>query len=108
METKDIGEPSDWQPISDKVVLAFLGKLAEEASELSGIIARTIIQGLDGVNPETKKPNIIALAEEIADVRAMSAIAVKELHLNWLTILERVERKQKMKNKWLDMLRTKP
>ena len=108
METKDIGEPSKWVPMKDPRLLAAIGKLGEEVNELGAIIFRCIIQGINEKDPETGKHNLVALAEEIADVRALSAIVIKETHLDWVTILERAERKSKMKNKWLDQLGPKP
>lgn len=53
--------PSKWIPITDFVALAHLGKAGEESAELSGILFRTIIQGIDGVDPDTGKSNLLAI-----------------------------------------------
>lgn len=104
METKDIGKPSKWIPITDLKTLALLGKLAEEANELGAIIARSIIQGLDGANPETGEVNIAALAKEIADVRGLSQLTIRRLALDESAIAERAARKRNMKQEWIEML----
>lgn len=106
MRTEDIPKnaPSDWQPITDKPTLALLGKLAEEANELGCIISRCIIQGIDGRDPETKKMNIVALQEEIADVRGLSALARDRLGLDENIIDDRAQRKYDYKATWIDEL----
>lgn len=59
-----------WKPEPDLLTHQALGKACEEASELSNILARCLIQGLDASDPRTGKPNRQALFEEIADVDA--------------------------------------
>lgn len=105
MKTEDIGRPSKWVPIDDKVHLAALGKLSEEAGELVSIISRCIIQGIDECDPETGKLNRVALGEEIADVRALTGLVINELALPGHAIVVRSDRKYKMKLDWLEMLR---
>lgn len=106
MRTEDIGdkEPSNWIPISDPKTLAALGKLGEEVNELGEIIFRSIIQGLNERNPETGKLNLEALEEEIADVRGLSALVIRQFELNEGAIAERAERKRKVKQSWISML----
>lgn len=104
METNKIGEPSKWVPLSAPGDLAALGKLLEEANELGAIIARIVIQGLHGVNPDTGERNIDALAEEIADVRGLSRLVIDRYRLDESAIAERAERKRLMKLKWIRML----
>lgn len=62
-----------WMPESDPNILAAVGKLAEEASELSGRCARSIIQGLEAIDPETMRTNRREMEREIADVEACIA-----------------------------------
>ena len=62
-----------WMPEKDPVRLAILGKMAEEASELAGRCARAIIQGLDAIDPDSRRTNEQELRREIADVRACIA-----------------------------------
>lgn len=72
MDTADhLRDASPWRAEPDPVKLAILGKLAEETGELQAAIARCIIQGVDGVHPVTRKPNVEWLQEEIADVLNM-------------------------------------
>lgn len=103
-KTHDIGEPSKWVPMTDARKLAAIGKLCEEANELGCIIARCIIQGLDGCDPDTGQPNLDALRDEIADVRGLSRLVIDELGLDESMIGDRGERKRQMKLKWLKLL----
>ncbi|MET3925584.1 hypothetical protein [Devosia sp. 2618] len=76
MARKPADKPADkpaitaWFPETDQFRLAVLGKLAEEASELSARACRCIIQGLDERDPETQRLNREELAREVADVTA--------------------------------------
>lgn len=109
MDTKDIpaAPPSDWQPITDKHDLAVLGKLGEEAAELCSAISRCIIQGLDEAEPVTRKINREWLENELADVMAMTTIAIQRLGLDTQDIMERRLRKIAYKNPWFDALAAK-
>ena len=72
-ERSELDEPkvlSPWQPERDPIRLAALGKFAEELGEAVAIVARCAIQGIDESEPETLKPNRIALQNEIADIMA--------------------------------------
>ena len=84
--------------------LAAIGKLLEELGECVAACSRTVIQGLDGVDPDDGTPNLIAVSEEIADVRGLSQLVIDELNLDHSAIAERGERKRKMKLAWLEML----
>jgi hypothetical protein len=97
--------PSRWVPITDLVTLAHIGKAGEESAELSGILFRTIIQGIDGVDPDTGKPNLLAIQEEVADVAAMNELLIELLGLDRDAIALRMERKIAMKRVWHAMLR---
>jgi len=114
METEDIAKHkySLWLPMTDPGDVACLGKLAEEANELAGIIARCIIQGgLDEVEPVTRKPNRQALEEEIADVTYMLDLTIRRFRLDTVAILQRSAAKFEVKLSWLrdiDALRQDP
>lgn len=107
MRTEDIEghRPSKWVPCTDLRTLAALGKLAEECGELSSIIARCVIQGVDGMDPETGMSNLTSLEHELADVRGLSRLVIEHLHLMKNQIEERAEKKLQMKRDWLEMLR---
>lgn len=106
MDTADIPTKalSDWQPITNKHDLAVLGKLAEEVNELGSAISRCIIQGIDECEPETGKPNRQWLEEELADVMALTTIAMQRLNLDVAAIMERRRRKIAYKAPWFDAL----
>ena len=96
-----MGEPSPWRPEKDQVILALLGKASEEAAELINILCRAIIQGLDQDDPETGKPNILAIQDEVADMQAQLSLLKEYLDLNRVYIKERANAKFNHKDKWL-------
>lgn len=59
-----------WNPMTKAIDLKHLGKLGEEAGELSAIVCRCIIQGINEYEPVTGKSNREALEDEIADVQS--------------------------------------
>lgn len=93
-------EPSMWVPMTNPVDLAHIGKLGEEASELAAVCARITIQGIDGVDPGTGKTNLQALMDEIADVRAMSELAMEKFSLDRPAIAVREVKKMHHKRLW--------
>lgn len=106
MDTKDIPTTpvSDWQPITDIVLLAALGKMIEELGELVNIAGRMIIQGVDGVDPASGKINIDKMADEIADAAATSHLVVELLKLDVNAMKVRSIRKIEYKRPWLENL----
>ena len=100
-----IKAPSKWIPEKDARILAVTGKLGEEAAELSKICHRIAIQGLNGVDPATGKPNVVALAEEVADVRALSDLANSLFDLYDGGFWDRATRKLEQKQAWLELLK---
>lgn len=101
---KTLKRPSLWIPERNLRLLAAIGKLGEESAELNRIISRITIQGINGQDPETGKPNRSALAEEIADVHGLSRLVVDELGLDFASIKERATAKLEHKRLWLDMI----
>lgn len=61
---------SPWQPESDPVMLAALGKLSEELGEASARVARCIIHGINETDPDSSRTNREELCRELADVEA--------------------------------------
>lgn len=59
-----------WEPEGNVIIHQALGKLNEELAELSHIVARCVIQGIEASEPVTGKPNRRKLTEEMADVEA--------------------------------------
>ena len=96
----DLRDASPWHPMTDKVALKHLGKLAEEAAELCSAIARCIIQGVDEAEPVTGKINREWLEDELADVKAGMELTVEHFGLDSSRIGERAERKKKHLRQW--------
>ncbi|ULK98883.1 hypothetical protein [Bradyrhizobium sp. I71] len=96
----DLRDPNPWHPITDAVDLKHLGKLGEECNELGAIISRAIIQGIDGLDPETGIPNRVNIEDEIADVLANIALVEKHFHLDTARMAARAERKMEHLRKW--------
>ena len=93
-----------WLPESDTVTHQAIGKCAEEASELAGICARILIQGLDGVDPKSGVPNRQALAEELADMEAAIGWLFDHLKLDVEQHNARATRKHSGFAEWQQML----
>lgn len=72
-------QPAPWVPERRPAVLALVGKLAEEADELAKIAARIVIQGIEGVCPDSGRPNRALLEDEIADVAALCGLSMQRL-----------------------------
>jgi NTP pyrophosphatase (non-canonical NTP hydrolase) len=89
-----------WQPETNKVNLAVLGKLLEELGELTAIVSRCIIQGIDEQEPTTKISNKVALQNELADVEAGLFVATIHFNLDYQTIAIRRARKIEHKLEW--------
>lgn len=68
-----------WMPITDIRLCAILNKGGEELNELGKVLCRTLMQGLDGTDPKTNQINLLALKEEMADVRGLIAAICEEL-----------------------------
>lgn len=96
--------PSRWIPMTNLRDLAHLGKAGEEGGELSSILQRIQIQGIDECDPETGEVNRIALTKETADVLAMCELNIERFNLDQEYINARKERKKAMKRAWHEML----
>lgn len=93
---------SPWIPISDSKDLKCLGKLGEELGELSQVVSRCIIQGINEKNPDTEIPNRIWLEREIADVLANIDLTIEKFNLRVDKINDRVfDKRTRIKN-WLE------
>lgn len=93
---------SEWQPITNKLHLALLGKLNEELAECIAAASRCIIQGLDAEHPETGKINREWFEDEIADVAAMMAHVSLQLDLDRMRMELRKKRKFDYKLPWFE------
>lgn len=104
MDTEDIKAPSLWIPMTDPVDLAHIGKLGEEAAELSKICHRISIQGIAGIDPSTHLFNRMILQDEIADVFANAGLCISRFKLDVDEISKRERLKKAMKREWHKML----
>lgn len=91
-----------WKPEPDLMTHQVIGKAAEEASELAGILARILIQGLDERDPGTGRLNRDALVDEMSDVTA--AIQWIEYQLGIKPYPARVDRKLAGFKLWGEMI----
>lgn len=94
MENKDNWDDAKpWHPITNQLDLKHLGKLGEEACELGAALFRTIIQGIDELDPDTGKSNRSQVSDEIADVKANMELVIGHLRLATSEIEARSQRK---------------
>lgn len=96
------GPPSSWKPMNDPKDLKHLLKLIEELGEAVSATARCLMQGMDEVEPVTKKPNRQWLWEELSDVAANMNLVVKRFALPLTDMFLRTEVKEKHLKKWHD------
>ena len=97
-----------WVPTTNVGELRVLGKAAEEAGELTSALSRCIIQGVDGREPTTDKPNRLWLQEEIADVYATLELLERELFLDTNAIQRRMWEKFDKLVEWRALLEDVP
>lgn len=95
--------PSPWQPMAEPLALKVLGKFLEELGECTAATSRCLIQGIDGAEPVTGKPNHEWLEDEIADVLSTLSTAIAVFGLNHDRIDERAKTKSCFISKWLEM-----
>lgn len=89
-----------WRPMADPVDLKHMGKLLEEVNELGSATARCLIQGINEVEPTTKKLNKLWLEEEVADVIANIDLVCDRFKLNRDFISRRVNDKKTRLRTW--------
>lgn len=93
-----------WVPISSPIDLKHLGKLGEELGECNSAVSRCIIQGVNEEDPETKKVNLLWLAEEMADVIANVELNIEHFNIDPDFIQARVQTKKGRLRRWHAML----
>lgn len=96
-----------WRPIQNSCDLKHLGKLQEELNEqievlskMGKVVARCIIQGMEGVNPSDAKVNKQWLEEELADVIGNSDLVIERFGLNRAFIMDRAHDKKVRLRTW--------
>lgn len=98
--------PSPWQPERDPIRLAIYGKTVEEIGELASAIGRCTIQGIAEKDPETGKPNVDWLEDEIADVEMCIHFLKEKLYLYKGRIDARKAVKIRHKEEWFKLIKT--
>lgn len=108
IKTEAPGHLAPWLPEKDPLVLAIVGKIGEEASELSKASSRAVIQGLEYVNHDGQ-PNLEKMIEEYCDVvaafkvlRTVANITQEMEHL----IAVRINMKEAHLLRWLQLMAT--
>jgi NTP pyrophosphatase (non-canonical NTP hydrolase) len=96
-------EMNPWHPMSDPVDLKHMGKLCEETGELTQVVARCIIQGIDTCDPVTQKLNRDWIEDEVADVLANIELVRDRFKLDKEKIAVRAAKKKAQLKIWHDM-----
>jgi hypothetical protein len=94
-----------WRVETDKRRLRRLGKTGEELAELSAVVSRCIIQGVDEIDPSSGKTNRQRLQEEVADVYCQLDLLVTALNLNTFQIDVRSAKKAGQMAEWEDAVK---
>ena len=94
-----------WVPTQDLLELRRLGKSLEEMGECVAIMARCIIQGIDGADPKTGAINRVRMWQEMADVAAQFACTAKEFSLPRDLMMARTADKIDQMYEWEEMFK---
>jgi hypothetical protein len=89
-----------WKPMTDSVDIRTLGKLGEESGELSQIICRSLIQGIDETDPKQNITNRVWLENEIADVFVNAQLVIERFNLDTDAIAVRMAEKEPKLRAW--------
>lgn len=95
---------SPWLVETNPLRNRHLGKSLEELGELSAVVARCIIQGIDEIDPSSGKTNRLRLEEEIADVQAQLQGLKVVFDLDEVKIMSREWQKIKNMEQWSALL----
>lgn len=89
-----------WELEKSDLVRRRMGKTGEELAELSKVVNRIQIQGIDGIDPDSGKTNRQCLIDETADVRAQLFTNIYALKLPRREIDAREDRKVEQMAEW--------
>lgn len=89
-----------WIPMDNPRDIRTIGKMLEEVNELGAAAARCLIQGIDGIEPITKKVNKRWLEDEIADMFATAKLTCERFGLDMEYIKQRNQRKVVQLDTW--------
>ena len=78
-----------WEPDADPHQARRIGKTLEELGELTAVLARISIQGIDAIDPSTGKTNRVRMEEETADVLAQLTCNTETFRMDEARLAER-------------------
>jgi len=84
-----------------------IGKTLEELGELSAVLARITIQGLDAIDPSSGKTNRQRMSDETADVIAQIGCNMDAFAMPIEEIDTRAAMKEAQMEEWEQLLREK-
>lgn len=93
-----------WHVETDAFILRRLGKALEELGELTSVLARCIIQGVNEVDPSSKKVNLQRMQEETTDVMTQINCLTTAFALDKDKMKERFQDKLQSMEKWEELL----
>lgn len=93
-----------WHVETDPFRKRRLGKALEELSELSNVLARCLIQGVDEIDPSSEEVNRIRMQKEVADVYTQLAHLVVAFDLDQNDMMARIKYKTESMATWERLL----
>jgi NTP pyrophosphatase (non-canonical NTP hydrolase) len=89
-----------WKPDACPQQARRIGKTLEELGELTAVLARISIQGMDEIDPSSGKTNRQRLLEETADVIGQFECNVRAFDMDTVAMAERAEMKSQQMSQW--------
>jgi NTP pyrophosphatase (non-canonical NTP hydrolase) len=91
---------NQWQPDDDANAARRIGKTLEELGELTAVLARISIQGIDAIDPSSGKTNRQRFEEETADVVAQINCNIDFSNMSTHELAARSANKQQQMGVW--------
>lgn len=89
-----------WEPDNNPRQARRVGKTMEELAELTNVLARISIQGLDAIDPGTGLTNRERMYHETADVLAQLQCNIDFFGMDMTRLDERMARKVRQMGEW--------
>lgn len=89
-----------WIPTQDIIAQKIMGKFLEEGGESISAVARALIQGIDGKEPTSGKPNRVWVEDELADLWALMTHLEQYYDLDLDRMAQRTEVKYNRLSEW--------
>lgn len=87
-----------WHPMNNSRDIKTVGKFLEELGEGVAAVARSLIQGIDGLDPRSGKPNKESVEDELADIIANLSLVEERFNLTIST--DRIKKKLNQLRQW--------